>query len=102
MPAIVRTSVDLPAPFAPMIPTTEPRGTSSDTPRTALISRITRWRRPMRTIALLNVGRFSSDVRYVTDTSSTRIAVGAATLVPLETDSEITLPRHEEETAADE
>src|SRR3954453_14990096 len=100
MPAIVRTSVDFPAPFAPMIPTTDPRGTSSDTPRTALISRHTRCRRPARTSVLLKVGFFSSDVRYVTDPSSTLIAAGGAE--PLEPDSELTLPRHEEEATGDE
>jgi hypothetical protein len=62
MPAMVRTRVDLPAPLAPRIPTTDPRTISSDTFFTASISRTVRSRRPIRTSVLLNVGRFSSDV----------------------------------------
>ena len=42
MPAIARMMVDLPAPFAPMMPSTEPCGTSKDTPRTAWIIRTLR------------------------------------------------------------
>src|SRR3954464_1505314 len=106
MPAIVRTSVDLPAPFAPMIPTTDPRRTSSDTRFTASISRTIRSRRPSRTTVDLNVGFFSREVRYVTDTSFTLIAVGDRPFEPAgteaelsETDGKLTLPRHEEQRA---
>src|SRR3954451_23278000 len=112
MPAIVRTSVEVPAAFAPMIPTTEPRASSSDTSFTALISRTVRSRRPSRTTMLLKVGFFSSDVREVTDTSSTLIAgggvpsrggaAGAGAAELSETDGKLTLPRHEEKCAADE
>src|SRR3954454_16904158 len=112
---MVRTSVDFPAPFAPMIPTTDPRRTSSDTFFTASTSRTVRSRRPRRTTVLLNVGFFSIDVRYVTDTSSTLIAgrgeapfaeaePDAATtpgaVEPLEADGKVTLPRHEEQGTA--
>src|SRR3954447_13029785 len=108
MPAIVRTRVDLPAPFAPTMPSTEPCCTSSDTFLTASSSCTIRSRRPSRSSVLLNVGFFSSDVRYVTDTSSTRMAGGApgrgvaAGPAVLETDSELTLPRHEEQGTGDE
>jgi hypothetical protein len=63
IPAIVRTSVDLPAPFVPMIPITAPCGTSNVTCLSASISCTTRSRRPIRTSVDLKVGFFSSDVR---------------------------------------
>jgi hypothetical protein len=63
MPAIVRTSVDLPAPFAPTTPRTVPCGTSKLTPRTASISRTTRSRRPSRRIVERRVGARSKLVR---------------------------------------
>jgi hypothetical protein len=63
IPAIVRTSVDLPAPLAPTTPRTEPRGTSNETFLTALISRTIFSRRPMRSRVVLSVGVFSSAVR---------------------------------------
>src|SRR5215212_7389860 len=96
MPATVRMSVDLPAPLAPTTPMTLPCGTSNDTFLSAWISRMTRSRRPSRSSVLLSVGARSSDVRYVTDTSSTRIRAFS------ETDSELTLPGDEEQTAGDE
>src|SRR4051794_5716223 len=108
MPAIVRTSVDLPAPLAPRMPRTEPCVTSSETPLSASISRTMRSRRPRRSSVLLKVGWRSSDVRYVIDTSSTRIVVvGPATPAAgepavSETDSELTLPRHEEQRPGNE
>src|SRR3954471_9120716 len=110
MPAIARTSVDLPAPLAPRIPSTWPCLTSSETSLSASISRITRSRRPSRSRVALNVGRRSRDVRYVTETSSTLIvegssdagasATGAACVS--EADSELTLPGDEEQRPADE
>ena len=63
MPAIVRSSVDLPAPLAPMTPSTVPCWTSKETSLTASISRTTRSRRPNRSSVLFSVGRRSSDVR---------------------------------------
>src|ERR671921_219041 len=96
MPAIVRTSVDLPAPLAPTIPSTVPCGISNETSLTASTSRTTFSPRPrLRTIPR-NVGRRSNVVLYVTETSST------TTLGALETDSELTLPRDEEQETDDE
>src|SRR4051794_20224185 len=91
MPAIVRTSVDLPAPLAPTMPSTSPCGTSKETFRTASISRTIRSRRPSRSTVERSVGARSRLVREVTETSSTEIAVRA------ETDSELTLPGEEEQ-----
>src|SRR3954470_20813352 len=96
MPPTVRISVDLPAPLAPTTPMTLPCGTSNETFRSASISRITRSRRPRRSSVLRSVGLFSSDVRYVTDTFSTRIRIRS------EADSELTLPGDEEQPADDE
>src|SRR5215218_11287322 len=96
MPAIVRTSVDLPAPFAPTIPSTVPCGIENETSLTASTSRTTFSPRPRLEIIPRSVGRRSNDVRYVTDTSWT------TTLGALETDSELTLPRDEEEEADDQ
>ena len=62
IPAIARTSVDLPAPLAPTIPSTVPFGTSNDTFLTASISRTTRSPRPMRLTMLLSVGLRSNVV----------------------------------------
>src|SRR5215212_1009333 len=91
MPAIVRTSVDLPAPFAPTIPSTVPCGISNETSLTAWTSRTTFSPRPrLRTIPR-SVGRRSNVVLYVTETWST------TTLGALEPDSELTLPRDEEQ-----
>src|SRR5918998_3760542 len=96
MPAIVRTRVDLPAPFAPTIPRTVPWGIEKDTFFTASTSRTTFSPRPrLRTIPR-NVGRRSNVVLYVTETSST------TTLGALETDSELTLTRDEEQEAGDQ
>src|SRR5215218_8653754 len=91
MPATVRTSVDLPAPFWPITPSTVPWGTSKVTSRTASISRRIRSRRPSRSTVERRVGARSTLVRYVTDTFSTLTAVRS------ETDSELTLPGHEEQ-----
>src|SRR3954451_1138185 len=91
MPAIVRTKVDLPAPLAPTMPSTSPCGTSKVTLRTASISRTIFSRRPSRVTVERSVGAFSRLVRYVTETSSTEIAVRS------ETDSELTLPGKEEQ-----
>src|SRR5215216_2071018 len=96
IPAIVRTSVDLPAPFAPTIPSTVPCGIENETSLTASTSRTTFSPRPRLEIIPRSVGRRSNDVRYVTDTSWT------TTLGALETDSELTLPRDEEEEADDQ
>src|SRR5215207_5650615 len=96
MPAIVRTSVDLPAPFAPTIPSTVPCGIENETSFTAFTSRTTFSPRPRLPIIPRSVGRCSNDVRYVTETSCT-MTLGAS-----ETDSELTLPRDEEEEAGDE
>jgi hypothetical protein len=63
IPAMARTSDDLPAPLAPMMPSTVPRGTSRFTCLTASISRITFSLRPSRTSVPLSVGRDSSDIR---------------------------------------
>ena len=63
MPAIVRTSVDLPAPLAPTMPSTVPCGTSKVTPRTASISRTIFSRRPSLSTVERSVGARSSDVR---------------------------------------
>ncbi len=63
MPATVRMSVDLPAPFAPTTPSTFPCGTSNDTFFSASISRMIRSRRPSLRSVLLSVGLRSSDVR---------------------------------------
>src|SRR3954464_6626602 len=93
MPAIVRSSVDLPAPLAPTTPSTDPWRTSKETCLTASISRMMRSRRPSRSSVVLSVGLRSSDVRYVTDTSSTWMETA------LETDGKLTLPGHEEEAA---
>src|SRR4051794_4444036 len=107
MPATVRMSVDLPAPLAPMMPSTLPCGTSSDTSSTALISRTTRSRRPTRTSVLRSVGRRSSAVRYTTDRSCT-LTAGPAASVPStaagvsEPYRKLTLPRDEEQDADDE
>ena len=79
-------SVDFPAPFAPMTPSTVPCGTWKDTCLSASTSRTTRSRRPSRLTVDLSVGRFSSDVLYVTETSPTMIEL------PSESDSELTLP----------
>src|SRR5829696_5891867 len=89
MPATVRTSVDLPAPLAPTIPSTVPFGTSNDMCLTASISRTTRSPRPMRLTMPRSVGRASNVVLYVTETSSTTM------LRALEPDSELTFPRDE-------
>ena len=56
MPAIVRTSVDLPAPLAPTIPSTVPCGTSNETFRTASISRTIFSRRPSLSTVERSVG----------------------------------------------
>src|SRR3954447_4418418 len=96
MPAIVRTSVDLPAPFAPTTPRTLPCSTLNETFWTASISRTMRSRRPRRLTVSVSVGRFSNDVRYVTETSSTEM------LSRSDPDSEITLPGEEEQPADDE
>src|SRR6478672_1679218 len=96
MPAIVRTSVDLPAPLAPRTPSTLPCSTSNETPCSASISRTMRSRRPSRFIVSVSVGCFSNDVRYVTETSWTEM------LMRSETDSEITLAREEEQRSDDE
>src|SRR4051794_18986945 len=96
MPAIVRTSVDLPAPFAPTTPRTLPCSTLNETFWTASISRTIRSRRPSRFTVSVSVGRFSNDVRYVTETSSTEM------LSRSDPDSEITLPGEEEQPADDE
>src|SRR5919112_564366 len=96
MPAIVRTSVDLPAPFAPTIPSTVPCGIWNETSLTASTSRTTFSPRPrLRTIPR-SVGRRSNVVLYVTETWST------TTLGALEPDSELTLPRDEEQEAGDQ
>ena len=63
MPAIVRISVDLPAPLAPTTPSTVPWGTSNETPLTASISRTTRSPRPSRRTIPRSVGLRSSVVR---------------------------------------
>ena len=63
MPAIVRTSVDLPAPLAPTMPSTSPWGTSKLTCLTASISRTIFSRRPSLSTVELSVGARSSDVR---------------------------------------
>jgi hypothetical protein len=63
MPAIVRTSVDLPAPLAPTMPSTSPCGTSKLTLRTASISRTIFSRRPSRVTVERSVGAFSRLVR---------------------------------------
>src|ERR687891_1717684 len=96
MPAIVRTSVDLPAPLAPTIPSTVPCGTENETCLTASTSRITFSPRPRLVIIPRSVGRRSNDVRYVTETSWT------ATLGALEADSELTLSGDEEQEAGDQ
>src|SRR4051794_21154035 len=96
IPAIVRTSVDLPAPLAPTTPSTLPCSTWKETRCSASISRTIRSRRPRRLIVSASVGRFSNDVRYVTETSSTEM------LSRSDPDSEITLPGEEEQPADDE
>src|SRR3954453_13608454 len=96
MPAIVRTSVDLPAPLAPTTPSTLPCSTSNDTCWSASISRTIRCRRPSRLIVSVSVGFFSNDVRYVTDTSCTEMQTRS------DADSELTLPGEEEQPAGDE
>src|SRR5215213_437915 len=96
IPAIVRTSVDLPAPFAPTIPSTVPCGIENETSFTASTSRTTFSPRPRLPIIPRRVGRRSNDVRYVTETSCT------TTLGVSETDSELTLPRDEEQEPGDE
>src|SRR5215207_7316736 len=96
IPAIVRTSVDLPAPLAPTMPRTVPCGTSKVTLRTASISRTIFSRRPSFRTVERNVGARSRLVRYVTETSSTEIAVRS------ETDSELTLPGEEEQAGGQE
>src|SRR3954454_10963762 len=96
IPAIVRTSVDLPAPLAPTTPSTLPCSTWKETRCSASISRTIRSRRPRRLIVSASVGRFSNDVRYVTETSSTEM------LTRSDPDSEITLPGEEEQRADDE
>src|SRR5919197_1048641 len=60
------------------------------------ISRMIRWPRPRRSSVLRSVGAFSSDARYVTETSSTRMRTRS------EPDSELTLPGDEEQGAGDE
>src|SRR5215217_4850483 len=96
IPAIVRTSVDLPAPLAPTIPSTVPCGISNETFLTAWISRTTFSPRPNRVTMLRSVGLRSKLVLYVTETSWTTM------LGTLEPDSELTLPRDEEDEADEE
>src|ERR687897_335654 len=96
MPAIVRTSVDLPAPLAPTIPSTVPWGIENETCLTASTSRTTFSPRPRLRTMPRSVGRRSNVVLYVTDTSST------TTLGALEPDSELTLPGDEEQEAGDQ
>src|SRR3954451_11852433 len=96
MPAIVRTSVDLPAPLAPTMPSTSPCGTSKETFRPASISRTIRSRRPSRSTVERSVGARSRLVREGTGTSSTEIAERS------EADSELTLPGEEEQAGDDE
>src|SRR5215218_590182 len=93
IPAIVRTSVDLPAPFPPTMPSTVPCGIQNETPFTASTSRITFSPRPRMVTKLRSVGRRSNDVLYVSETSWT------TTLGALEPDSELTLPGDEEHEA---
>jgi hypothetical protein len=63
IPAIVRRSVDFPAPLTPTTPSTAPCDTSKETSRTALISRMIRSRRPRRMSVCFKVGFFSIAVR---------------------------------------
>ena len=93
-----------------------PSGTSKLTCLRAWTSRTARSPRPSRTIALLNVGVRSNVVRYVIDTfwtltaggavgaggggaaaSAAFAATGAVVDWVSESDSELTLPRHEEQ-----
>src|SRR5919112_2130907 len=96
IPAIVRTSVDLPAPLAPTMPSTVPCGISNETSLTACTSRTTFSPRPRLRTMPRSVGRRSNVVLYVTETWST------TTLGALEPDSELTLPRDEEQEAGDQ
>ena len=63
IPAIARISVDLPAPFEPMIPIAVPLATSKETFLIASTSLTARWPRPKRTRACLRVGLRSKVVR---------------------------------------
>src|SRR5215207_10218729 len=96
IPAIVRTSVDLPAPLAPTIPSTVPCGIENETFFTASTSCTTFSPRPRLRTMPRSVGRRSNVARYVTETSST------TTLGALEADSELTLARDEEQEPDDQ
>src|SRR5215218_5539845 len=96
IPAIVRTSVDLPAPLAPTIPSTVPCGIENETFFTASTSCTTFSPRPRLRTMPRSVGRRSNVARYVTETSST------TTLGALEADSELTLARDEEQESDDQ
>src|SRR5918995_6590810 len=106
IPAIMRISVDFPAPFAPMMPSVVPCGTTKETSRTASTSRTARSPRPSRVMALLKVGTRSNVVRYVSETFWTLIAdglvdtTGPGTGWISETDNELALPRNEEQGTA--
>ena len=108
IPAIERISVDLPAPFAPTIPRTDPCGISRFICFTASTVRM-RTFSPLlaRIIAFFKVFFVSTLILYVIERSSMRTARSAGIsmsmrfffILELDADSEITLPRNKEETA---
>src|SRR4051794_14791651 len=76
MPAIVRNRVVFPAPLRPMMPYTEPAGTSKLTPRSASISIVCFERLAKLASVPLSVGFRSRVARKLTHRSSTRTAGG--------------------------
>ena len=94
---MARISVDLPAPFAPRMPSTLPFGTSKVTSLTASTMRTWRLRdslRPMRMNAPRSVGFASNAVRYRIHTSSTRIETSSG--ISSDADGKVPLPRDED------
>src|SRR5262245_38500896 len=108
MPARVRNSVDLPAPFRPITPSTLPFGTVKDTSRSAGTSRSDARRRLNRSRSPA-LHDWSRCTRYDAETLSTSIAGGAGRLVAgdgsateSETESKGSLMRDEHLVADDE
>src|SRR3954468_24004755 len=97
MPAIVRSSVVLPAPLRPMTPYTAPAGTWKLTPRSASISiaRFERSRSPA--MVPFNVWFFSRVTRKLTQTSSTQTAGERS-----EADGKVSLARQEPDGSEEE
>ena len=93
IPAIVRMSEDLPAPFVPITPSTWPYATSKFTFSSACTTRVCFVPRPSAFARALRVGLRTIAVVYVRLRFLTETAISPVLCWVLEADSELTLPR---------